>query len=218
MTGPRSGEGRPTTLLADASVLIDYRNADLAILALVSRHLGPLVVVSSVLEEVRELTAEACARLGIQIVEASTEQQDRAKDLESRISFNDRVCLVVCGDEGWTCATNDRALQRLCRKHGVPARFGLGSGGPCCWECDPSHPSRNGCAPDPDVQSATHQRTGARRFSGGAGSGAGKLTHPSRRAPSSRAAFASAAGRGLRGSPSGPGRRLTMGSGHSAAI
>ena len=33
---------------------------------------------------------------------------------------------MVCRETGWTCVTNDRALQRLCRQHGVTARFGLG--------------------------------------------------------------------------------------------
>lgn len=127
MTGPGSGQPPRTTLLADASVLIDYRDSgDLAILALVGEHVGPLAVVSTVFDEVRELETDDCARLGIRIVEATTEQLDQAGRVEHRASFNDRVCLVVCRDEGWTCVTNDRALRRLCQGHGVATRFGLG--------------------------------------------------------------------------------------------
>ena len=40
---------KPTVLLADADVLIDYRESDLAILALVARHLGRLAVLPPVL-------------------------------------------------------------------------------------------------------------------------------------------------------------------------
>ena len=40
----------PTVLLADADVLIDYRDSELAILKLVARHLGRVAVISSVLE------------------------------------------------------------------------------------------------------------------------------------------------------------------------
>ena len=107
-------------------MLIDYRDTDLAILSLVAQHVGPLAVVSSVFDEVRELTGEDCARFGIEIVDATTEQQIEAERLEVRVSFNDRVCFVVCRDEQWTCVTNDRSLQQLCRQHRVSTRFGLG--------------------------------------------------------------------------------------------
>ena len=50
----------------------------------------------------------------------------RAQEVEARVSFNDRLCLVVCRDEGWTCVTNDGALRRLCKRHGVEVRYGLG--------------------------------------------------------------------------------------------
>ena len=117
---------KPTVLLADADVLIDYRESDLAILALVARHLGPLAVLPSVLDEVRGVTAEECGRLGIEIVEVETEQMLLAAQVESSVSFNDRLCLVMCREEGWTCLTNDGALRRLCKRHGVETRFGLG--------------------------------------------------------------------------------------------
>ena len=66
--------GKPTVLLADADVLIDYRESDLAILALVARHLARITVLPPVLDEVRGVTATECARLGIEIVEVETER------------------------------------------------------------------------------------------------------------------------------------------------
>ena len=79
MTGPDSRGTLRTTLLADANVLIDYnKSGDLAILSLVVGHVGPLAVVSTVFDEVHELDADDCARLGISIVEATTEQLERA--------------------------------------------------------------------------------------------------------------------------------------------
>ena len=39
-------------LLVDANVLVDYQSADLTILSLVSRHVGPVHIVSTVLAEV----------------------------------------------------------------------------------------------------------------------------------------------------------------------
>ena len=57
----------PTVLLADADVLIDYRESELAILALVAQHVGRVTVLPSVLDEV-QVTDQDCAELGIEIV------------------------------------------------------------------------------------------------------------------------------------------------------
>ena len=87
---------KPTVLLADADVRIDYRESDLAILALVARHLGRLAVLPPVLDEVRGVTAKEYGRLGVEIVEVETERMLRAAEMESSVSFNDRLCPVVC--------------------------------------------------------------------------------------------------------------------------
>ncbi len=115
-----------TVLLADADVLIDYRESEIGILELVVEHLGRVVVLAPVLGEVRGVTKTQCASLGLEVVDVETEQMLRAAEVESSVSFNDRLCLVACRDEGWTCVTNDGALRRLCKRHGVQTRFGLG--------------------------------------------------------------------------------------------
>ena len=117
----------PTTvLLADADVLIDYRESELAILELVGRHVGRVAVLSPVLDEVQGLTARECEGIGIAVIEVETERLLRAAEIASRVSFNDRLCLIVCREERWTCVTNDNALRRLCGRHGVEVRYGLG--------------------------------------------------------------------------------------------
>jgi predicted nucleic acid-binding protein len=115
-----------TVLLADADVLIDYRDSEFGILALVVEHVGRVAVLAPVLGEVRGVTPAQCVRLGIEVVEVETERMLQAADVESSVSFNDRLCLVVCREESWTCVTNDGALRRLCERHGVETRFGLG--------------------------------------------------------------------------------------------
>ena len=116
----------PTVLLADADVFIDYRDSELRILNLVTRHVGRLAVIPSVLDEVRDVTATECARLGIEVIEVETSQMLRAARIRSGVSFNDRLCLIVCQEKGWTCVTNDGALRRLCKRRGVKTRYGLG--------------------------------------------------------------------------------------------
>ena len=115
----------PTVLLADADVLIDYRESELAILGFVGQHVGRVAVLPSVLAEVEAVTATECAALGIEVVEVETERMLRAVEIESRVSFNDRLCFVTCLEERWTCVTNDGALRRLCERYGVESRFGL---------------------------------------------------------------------------------------------
>ena len=89
----------PTVLLADADVLIDYRGSELAILNLVVQHVGRMAVVSSVLEEVRGVTAAQCACLGVEVIEVATDRMLQAAKVESSVSFNDRLCLVVCRED-----------------------------------------------------------------------------------------------------------------------
>ena len=115
-----------TVLLADADVLIDYRESEIKLLELVVQHIGRVVVLATVLDEVQGVTPTQCTQLGIEVVEVETEQLVRASEVKSRVSFNDRLCLVACREEGWTCVTNDGALRRLCERHGVATRFGLG--------------------------------------------------------------------------------------------
>lgn len=115
-----------TVLLTDADVFIDYRDSEIKILELVVQRIGRVVVLAPVLNEVRGVTPAQCAQLGIEVVEVETEQLVRASEVESRVSFNDRLCLVACREEGWTCVTNDGALRRFCERHGVATRFGLG--------------------------------------------------------------------------------------------
>ena len=106
-------------LLADADVLIDYRNSDLQILKLVGQHVGSVAVLSPVLDEVRGVSRRDCARLSITVAEVDTPRLLQAAVLETSVSFNDRLCFLMCREEDWTCVTNDGALRRLCARHDV---------------------------------------------------------------------------------------------------
>ena len=112
-------------LLADADVLIDYRDSDQEVLKLIRQHVGAVAGLSPVLDELRGLTRADCMRLSICVVGVATGRLLRAGVVDSGVSFNDRLCFVTCHEESWTCVTNDRALRRLCRRHGVQTRFGL---------------------------------------------------------------------------------------------
>ena len=62
-----------------------------------------------------------CARLAIAVVEVDTQHLLTAGGLDTSVSFNDRLCFLVCREKDWTCVTNDGALRRLCERHAVRA-------------------------------------------------------------------------------------------------
>ncbi len=112
-------------LVIDANVLVDYQAADLAILELVNRHVGTVHILTTMLEEVEGLDESDCERLGFRVVEPTFVQVVEAASQTGRLSFQDRTCLVVCRDRGWTCVSNDRALRRACEADGIGVIWGL---------------------------------------------------------------------------------------------
>ena len=111
--------------MVDANVLIDYLAADMTVLQLVSRHIGTVHIPRQVLREVPKLGPDECERLNLHIVDESLEQLLEAGQHRGRLSFHDRLCLILARDAGWACVTNDRALRRACEDHSVPALWGL---------------------------------------------------------------------------------------------
>ena len=112
-------------LLLDADVLIDYAHADDGVLGLVARHLARVQVLSTTRSEVREFRDEDYSRLGITVLVPTADQEETAAGISSRSSVNDLRCLVVCRENDWTLATNDRILRKACEEHGVRTRYGL---------------------------------------------------------------------------------------------
>jgi rRNA-processing protein FCF1 len=114
-----------SVLLVDANVLIDYASSDLNILGLASRHYGSVHVPREILEEARSVQEEDCIRLGLRLVEATVPQLLEAGQFRGPLSFQDRLCLILARDGGWTCVTNDRALRRECSTAEIPVLWGL---------------------------------------------------------------------------------------------
>jgi len=116
---------KPPGLVADANVLIDYAESDRSMLSLISRHLARIRVPSPVLGEVDQLAESDAVSLGIVVVEPTLNQALEAEAGERPTSFQDRLCLVVARDGGWSVLTNDTALRRVCRDGGIPCVWGM---------------------------------------------------------------------------------------------
>lgn len=112
-------------LVVDANVLIDYALTDKTVLGLMSRHLGTVCIPRPVLAEVTQLSETDCDALGLRIVDGSLAQLLEAGQERGRLSFSDRLCLILARAETWTCVTNDRALRRACNEASVRVMWGL---------------------------------------------------------------------------------------------
>lgn len=112
-------------LVADANVLIDYAKTDPSILAIHVRHLGPIYVPSVILDEVDQLDAADCERLGLTVIEEPPEILLAAAERRGPLSFEDRVCLLLARENHWTCVTNEKPLHRACEQEGVTPIWGL---------------------------------------------------------------------------------------------
>ncbi len=99
----------PQLMIMDACVLIDFINADRAILQLVVKYVGPLHVASPVVDEVNQIDDEnELVELGLIIIEPEIEDAFAAATQPGPTSFQDRLCLLAAKRHGFTCVTNDK--------------------------------------------------------------------------------------------------------------
>ena len=117
----------PTPLLIlDACVLIDYIKAEPGLFKIIAGCIGPVHVVSTVYEEVVQLTSlQQMADLGISLVEPEIDDGFEAEQMTGRTSFQDNICLLTAKRLGMICITNDRSLRTACFQHNVPIMWGL---------------------------------------------------------------------------------------------
>ncbi len=111
--------------IADANVLIDYVKTSPEMLALVVRHLGPVCVEATIVDEVQQLDHAKCKAIGLSVVQASLQQLTEASRRGGPLSFEDKLCLVMARDHGWICLSNDGALRAECLKQGIAVAWGL---------------------------------------------------------------------------------------------
>jgi hypothetical protein len=104
-------EGTPrSTLVGDASVLIDIADANEAVLGLIAQHLARVIIPTPVLAEVDGLDDLRCGALGLEVVEPTLDQLREAAIAHPALSFADKICMIVARDAGGTAWTNDGPL------------------------------------------------------------------------------------------------------------
>lgn len=111
--------------IIDANVLIDYLEADMAVLALLSRNIGQLYLARSVFDEIVGLTESTARKNKITIVTPSLELAIQAAAKRGRLSYQDHETLLIAKENDWECITNDKLLRQECSKEGVRFLWGL---------------------------------------------------------------------------------------------
>ncbi len=112
-------------LLVDACVVIDFAKADVSILSLAARHVGEVHVATPVFDEVKDIDRATAVAMGLKLVEPSLDEVLQAAAARGRLSFQDRLCLLIAKSRGWTCVSNDKALRAACTTAGVPLMWGF---------------------------------------------------------------------------------------------
>ena len=129
MERPGVGRGSQSIFIADANVLIDYLNADIAALGLFSKHVGEVFVLGVLLrDEVNGLTEAHCKKVGLTVIESSTEiliAAGERSEREPMLSLYDWLCLLEAKERKAECLTSDGALLKACKREGVETRRGL---------------------------------------------------------------------------------------------
>lgn len=135
------------SLILDANVVIDYCHADENILALSARHLGNVFIPRPILnDEVKELDQKDCERIGLIISDPELDEIIAAGSKRGRLSFYDRLLLIMAKNRNWIGVTNEKCLRSVLIREGVQALWGVGAyavvGGK---ESAVSEGSRKGC-------------------------------------------------------------------------
>lgn len=117
--------GQDSFLLLDSNVLSDYMRVAEHILKQVSCSVGKIYVPSTVVEECCDIEFSDCERLGLSVIEPTLVQVAEASIRGGPLSFQDKICLLICREENFTCVTNDKSLRNACLRDGLTTLWGL---------------------------------------------------------------------------------------------
>jgi hypothetical protein len=112
-------------LLVDACVLIGFAKSDTSVITLASRYVGEVHVATPVFEEVHDLDLTMAASLGIKLYEPPLDMLAATAVKRGRLSFQDRLCILVAKANGWTCVSNDRRFRETCEEESVSVMCGF---------------------------------------------------------------------------------------------
>jgi rRNA-processing protein FCF1 len=114
-----------TILLADANIVIDFLKADRLGLEQICTQLDIFVPRIIIQDEIKQLSMEEATSIGLKIADIEFPQLTEASTGSIRISFYDRVCLILSRDNHWICISNDKKLHAECITRNISVIWGL---------------------------------------------------------------------------------------------
>jgi len=116
----------PRLMIMDTCVLIDFIKTGQSILELIVNHVGPMYVISPIVDEINEINDEnELEMLGLIVIEPEIEDAYAASNRSGPLSFVDRLCLLTAKRHSFTCVTNDKNLRKHCKQESVSILWGL---------------------------------------------------------------------------------------------
>jgi len=113
-------------MIMDACVLIDYMNGEPDLFRLISSYIGPIYVVTAILEEVDCIKSIAeLEELGLFPIDVEVADVFLAAEMIGPTSFQDDLCLLTAKRQNLTCITNDKKLRVQCENSNVSILWGL---------------------------------------------------------------------------------------------
>jgi hypothetical protein len=114
-----------TILLADANIIIDFIKADEDALRIICQSFEILVPRIIIQDEIKQLSIEDAQKIGLKIADAELSQMIEANSGSLRVSFYDKICMILTRDNSWLCISNDKKLHSECDVHNVKIIWGL---------------------------------------------------------------------------------------------
>jgi rRNA-processing protein FCF1 len=111
--------------IIDANALIDYCDADLQILSLLSQKIGTVYIARSTFDKVEQLSITQAKKNHLLIKVPDVETIAAAAADRGSLAPDDKETLLLAKRNGWICITNDKPLRKECEDDGVACLWGL---------------------------------------------------------------------------------------------
>ena len=111
--------------IIDANALIDYCDADIQTLSLLSQKIEPVHIARSTFDKVEQLSNTAAKKNHLIIKTPDLETIIAASAERGSLAYDDRETLMLAKAHEWICITNDKPLRRECETGGVAVLWGL---------------------------------------------------------------------------------------------
>lgn len=110
-------------LVSDANVLIDFHSAEPELLVFLCKEFN-VKISKVVMDEIEEFTHAQAIEFGMEIID-SEDMQEIHKIESSRLSFQDKSCIVLSQRLKASCLTNDKSLKNYLTNLGIQTYWGL---------------------------------------------------------------------------------------------